>query len=140
MIEITESAYISDVERSKGVLDDICATGASLSIDDFGTGYSSLSYLKRLPIAELKIDQSFLLDLPANDDDAAIVRAIIALAHSLDLSVTAEGVETEEQVTFLEAQGCEVLQGYFFSKPLPFDEFRDLCLKFIDLPWTRWQE
>lgn len=139
VIEITESAYMSDVEKSRGVLNDICATGASLSIDDFGTGYSSLSYLKRLPIAELKIDQSFLLDLPDNTDDAAIVRAIIAMAHSLDLTVTAEGVETEAQVTFLEAQGCEVLQGYFFSKPLPFDEFRDLCVKFIDLPWTRWQ-
>ncbi len=123
IIEITESVMMGDVEKSLAILHEIRALGVSLSIDDFGTGYSSLSYLKRFPIAELKIDQSFIRELPDDEEDSAIVRAILALAHSLDLVVTAEGVETAEQAAYLDTQGCELLQGYHYSKPLPFDEF-----------------
>jgi diguanylate cyclase (GGDEF)-like protein len=122
VIEITESVMMGDVERSLGLLHSIQDLGCSLSVDDFGTGYSSLSYLKRFPIAELKIDQSFLVDLPEKAEDAAIVRAIIALAHALDLTVTAEGVETQEQVDYLVEHDCELLQGYFFSRPIPFPD------------------
>lgn len=129
IIEITESVMMGNVDRSLGILHDIRKLGCSLSVDDFGTGYSSLSYLKRFPIEELKIDQSFLVGIPENTEDTAIVRAIIALARSLELSVTAEGVETEEQALYLAEQGCDLLQGFHFSKPLPFDEVPAFCTK-----------
>lgn len=128
IVEITESVMMGDVERSLSILHEIKALGCSLSVDDFGTGYSSLSYLKRFPIEELKIDQSFLVELPENPEDTAIVRAIIALAKSLDLSVTAEGVEKIEQVKYLAENGCDLLQGYHFSRPLPYEDVLEYYL------------
>ncbi len=120
--EITESMVMSNPERAVRLLDQFKNMGIHLSIDDFGTGYSSLSYLKRFPINSVKIDRSFIRDLPGDGDDAAITEAIIAMAHSLRLRVIAEGVETEEQLRFLRAHGCDEMQGYHFSRPLPEGE------------------
>jgi diguanylate cyclase (GGDEF)-like protein/PAS domain S-box-containing protein len=125
-LEITESAMMRDPEQAVTVLNKISASGIRISIDDFGTGYSSLSHLKKFPIDELKVDQSFVRDLSVNMDDAAIVSAVISMAKSLGLSVTAEGVETIEQLRFLKGLDCDNMQGYYFSKPLPADEFRKL--------------
>ena len=122
-IELTESLIMSDVERTVDHLHQLKALGVQLSIDDFGTGYSSLSYLKRFPIDVLKIDQSFVHDISLNPDDAAIVVSIIALAHNLKLHVIAEGVETQEQLAYLRRHGCDEMQGYYFSRPLPAKEF-----------------
>ena len=105
------------------------AMGILLSIDDFGTGYSSLSYLKRFPIDCLKIDKSFVNDVTTNPDDAAIASAIITMAHSLGMKVVAEGVETEGQLVFLRTQGCDAMQGYYFSQPVPTEAFRLLLLE-----------
>jgi EAL domain-containing protein (putative c-di-GMP-specific phosphodiesterase class I) len=93
--------------------------GINLSIDDFGTGYSSLSYLKRFPIDALKVDQSFVRDVPDDQDDAAIASAVIALGHSLRLTIVAEGVETAEQLAFMRERGCQRVQGYYFARPMP---------------------
>lgn len=122
-LEITESMLMGDAEGFIRKLHEIRAIGPTFSIDDFGTGYSSLSYLKRFPIDELKIDRSFIVDVPAAQDDRAIVRAIIAMAHSLDLKVVAEGVEHAAQVEFLKSLNCDVIQGYFFSQPLVASDF-----------------
>jgi diguanylate cyclase (GGDEF)-like protein/PAS domain S-box-containing protein len=125
-LEITESVI---VERSEEVIARFAALdamGVRISIDDFGTGYSSLSYLKRFAIHQLKIDQSFVRDISSDPDDAAIVSAIIAISHSLGFKVVAEGVETAEQLAFLKSLGCDGAQGYYFSRPVPADEFARL--------------
>ena len=129
MLEITESVLMGDVDSSIQTLHDIRALGLSLSIDDFGTGYSSLSYLKLFPIEELKIDRSFIIDVSKSKSDAAIVRAIIALADGLELDLVAEGVETEEQLQFLNDNGCTTIQGYYYSKPLTADRFKQFVLE-----------
>lgn len=120
-IELTESLVMADVDHAIGILRELKALGVQLSIDDFGTGYSSLSYLKRFPIDVLKIDRSFVNDITTDPDDAAIVASIISLAHSLRLTVIAEGVETEEQLAYLQQHGCDQIQGYFFSRPITAD-------------------
>ena len=121
-LEITESAIMIDPERAMEVGGRLAATGVRLSIDDFGTGYSSLAYLKRLPVHELKIDRSFVMQMTENENDAAIVRSTIDLAHNLGLTVVAEGVETERQVELLTRLDCDIAQGFFISHPLPVPE------------------
>ena len=122
-LEITENFIMSQTEEALSVLHQLKHLGVQLAIDDFGTGYSSLSYLKRLPLDILKIDQSFVRGLPNDPHDAAIVRAIIALGRSMQFTVIAEGVENSAQQAFLRAEGCEQIQGYIVSLPLPADEF-----------------
>jgi diguanylate cyclase (GGDEF)-like protein len=122
-LELTESILMENVPEATGKLRQLKALGVQISIDDFGTGYSSLNYLKRFPIDKLKIDRSFVMDIPASADDAAIARAIIAMAHSLHLQVIAEGVETAEQLAFLAADSCDEIQGYYISRPVPVQEF-----------------
>lgn len=121
-LEVTESTAMQNTEVTLGILDQLANMGIVLAIDDFGTGYSSLAYLKHLPIKHLKIDRSFVTDIETDANDAAICAATIALGHNLGLKLIAEGVETEQQREFLCRLGCDVLQGYLFSKPLPFDE------------------
>ncbi|WP_165678778.1 putative bifunctional diguanylate cyclase/phosphodiesterase, partial [Metapseudomonas otitidis] len=122
-LEITETFIMSQAEEALAVLHALKDLGLQLAIDDFGTGYSSLSYLKRLPLDIIKIDKSFVRGLPHEQEDAAIARAIIALGHSMQLTIIAEGVETADQEAFLRAEGCEQIQGYIVSRPLPADVF-----------------
>jgi diguanylate cyclase (GGDEF)-like protein/PAS domain S-box-containing protein len=125
-IEITESNAMQNPEMAIKTLSFLKAMGLRISIDDFGTGYSSLSHLRRFPIDSLKIDQSFVRDIETNENDAAIVSAVIAMAHKLRLTVIAEGVETEQQSKFLRSQQCEQMQGFLFSKPRPVEDLHDL--------------
>ncbi|HYD81136.1 MAG TPA: EAL domain-containing protein [Paucimonas sp.] len=125
-LELTESTMMEDVDRAIAILHDLKTIGIHLSIDDFGTGYSSLSYLKRFPIDILKIDQSFVRDITTDPDDAMIVTSIASLARSLRLEVVAEGVETAAQLAFLRKHGCDRMQGFHFSRPLPGDAFAQL--------------
>lgn len=122
-LELTESILLQDVEVAIKTLHSLKEMGVKLSIDDFGTGYSSLSYLKRLAVNKLKIDQSFVRDMAEDPDSAAIVRAVIQLGHTLQLTVIAEGVENDAQLAFLRNYGCDEVQGYFYSRPVPSDEF-----------------
>jgi diguanylate cyclase (GGDEF)-like protein len=122
-LEITESLIMDNVDEVIAIMQQLRALGLSFSMDDFGTGYSSLSYIQRLPLTQLKIDQSFVRDLANDSSDAAIIRTILALSHSLALDVVAEGVETEEQRDYLIANGCQYFQGYLFGKPVPLEAF-----------------
>ena len=121
-LEITESMVMQNPARATKLMDELRAIGIRLAIDDFGTGYSSLAYLKQFPVHTLKVDQSFVRDLPHNSNDVAITRAVIAMAHSLNMNVIAEGVERQEQLTLLEAEGCNEFQGFFCARALPETE------------------
>ncbi len=123
VLELTEGLVMQQAEASVNTLRELKAMDIRISIDDFGTGYSSLSYLKRFPIDVLKIDQSFVQDIPGDADDAAIASTIITMAHSLGLKVVAEGVETEQQLNFMREHQCDAMQGYYLGKPLPADQF-----------------
>lgn len=122
-LEITESILMGDIDSIVARMEALRRLGVSLSIDDFGTGYSSLSYLCRFPITTLKIDRAFIADVQTNPHTAEIARAIIGLSRGLNLEVVAEGAEVEEQVAFLKEHGCDLVQGYFYSRPLPAEEF-----------------
>lgn len=128
-LELTESMIMQQAQDTIAMLHQFKEMGVGLSVDDFGTGYSSLSYLKRFPLDTLKIDRSFVKDITHNPDDAAITNAIIAMAHSLNLNVVAEGVETQAQLEFLRTSGCDIIQGYWLSKPLPADTLISLLRK-----------
>jgi diguanylate cyclase (GGDEF)-like protein len=127
-LEITEGAVVSDILGAIEKMREIKAMGVELAVDDFGTGYSSLSYLKQMPVDRLKVDQSFVRDIPGSDDDCAIVRAILAMAANLGLEVIAEGVESAAQEDFLRAEGCHEIQGYFLSPPISADSFYERFL------------
>jgi EAL domain-containing protein (putative c-di-GMP-specific phosphodiesterase class I) len=127
--EITETIAMHNAEESVGVMRQLKSMGVGLSLDDFGTGYSSLSYLKRFPIDVLKIDKSFVRDIPEDANDLAIVSAIIAMAHALGLKVIAEGVETDAQWHFLRDCGTQFAQGYYFGRPLPANDFEALLAR-----------
>ncbi|MBB2495799.1 putative bifunctional diguanylate cyclase/phosphodiesterase [Aquipseudomonas ullengensis] len=129
-LEVTENALMSNVNQALSLLQRIRGLGVSISIDDFGTGYSSLAYLKRLPLDTLKIDRSFLFDIATSNADQQIVQAIIGMAHPLHLKVVAEGVETETQLEFLRSVGCDFIQGYLLSKPLPLAELDTFLVEF----------
>jgi EAL domain-containing protein (putative c-di-GMP-specific phosphodiesterase class I) len=128
VLEITESSMLADPARTSLILDELSQMGVRLSIDDFGTGYSSLAHLRRLPVDEIKIDRSFVMNMDANEDDATIVRSTIDLARNLGLDVIAEGVESEQVWNRLKALGCTAAQGYYLSRPVPAPEL------------TRWLE
>ncbi len=117
-IELTESCVMQNPEQAIAILNGLKDMGVKLAMDDFGTGYSSLSYLKRLPFDKIKIDRSFVIDVATDTDVAAIANTIIAMAHGMHRIVIAEGVETTEQLDFLRSNGCDEIQGYYFSRPL----------------------
>jgi EAL domain-containing protein (putative c-di-GMP-specific phosphodiesterase class I) len=121
-LEITERVMMENTETVMGILREVKSMGVMLAVDDFGTGFSSLSYLKQFPIDVLKIDRAFVAGLPSDRDDVALVEAIVAMAHSLDLEVVAEGVETSEQCSFLQSLGCDQFQGFYFSRALSYPD------------------
>ncbi len=125
-LEITESTAMQNLDVTIEILNQLSERGVRIAIDDFGTGYSSLSYLKKFPINALKIDRSFIKDVTLDPDSAAIVTAIIAMAKNLKVKVIAEGVETSEQLEFLRKYGCDEIQGYLFSRPVPPEDFVEL--------------
>jgi EAL domain-containing protein (putative c-di-GMP-specific phosphodiesterase class I) len=122
-LELTEGMLLNDIDQTIGKMDELCKIGVRFSLDDFGTGYSSLQYLKKLPLDQIKIDQSFVRDIVDDPLDKSIVRTIIAMANTMELNVIAEGVETEEQKDILLDEGCLTFQGYFFGRPVPIDTF-----------------
>nr|HNH89951.1 EAL domain-containing protein [Thiobacillaceae bacterium] len=125
-LELTEGMLMDDLGDTLSILDALSLAGARLAIDDFGTGYSSLGYLTRFPIHVLKIDRSFIHDLPGNAGNLNITRAIIAMARGLELVAVAEGVETEAQADLLRRENCDILQGYLYGKPMPEADFSRL--------------
>ncbi|MGH9002372.1 MAG: putative bifunctional diguanylate cyclase/phosphodiesterase, partial [Acidimicrobiia bacterium] len=127
-LELTESSFMQDIEYHGAALSALESLGVLLAIDDFGTGYSSLTYLKRFPLNILKIDQGFVAGLGRDASDTAIVESVIGLAHALNLTVVAEGVETARQAAELVAMGCDLAQGYFFARPAPPEELDALLL------------
>ena len=124
-LEITESVVMHNAEQATQTLAKLKTLGVGVAVDDFGTGYSSLAYLRRFPIDQLKIDRSFVQDATVHPDSAAIVQSIIGLARNLRMQTVAEGVETVGQRAFLQAAGCDLMQGYLFSRPLPAQELYD---------------
>lgn len=133
-LEITEDSVMSQEEKSIETLTALKNLGIELSIDDFGTGYSSLSYLNRFPLDTLKVDKSFLRGVPDDLDACSLIKAIVSMSRGLDLNVVAEGVETLEQLEFIQSTGCEKIQGYYFSRPLPAEEVNRLLLGEVELP------
>ena len=125
-LEITENMVMDDIAAAMKTMHALKKLGVSIAIDDFGTGYSSLSYLKKFPVDILKIDRSFVMDLPDDADDKIITISILHLAHNLGLSVVAEGVETVKQLEFLQYHGCEEVQGYLLGRPVPAQDFAEL--------------
>jgi EAL domain-containing protein (putative c-di-GMP-specific phosphodiesterase class I) len=121
-LEVTENMFLDDVDKKIELMNRLKDAGTKLSIDDFGTGYSSLSYLKKLPLDELKIDRAFFIDLFKGTKSRALVSTLIYLARSLNLTTVAEGVETDEQLRFLQKSACDRYQGFLFSRPLPPDQ------------------
>jgi EAL domain-containing protein (putative c-di-GMP-specific phosphodiesterase class I) len=132
ILEVTEGALMRDVEYAIRMLHRLRAGGVRLSIDDFGTGYSSLAQLKRMPVDELKIDKSFVMQMTEESDDAVIVRSTIELGHNMGLSVIAEGVETDVSLGLLQRYRCDMVQGYFFSPPLESGPLLAWCRKFSE--------
>jgi diguanylate cyclase len=128
-LELTENTIMENGRENLEALHEIKKMGIHLSVDDFGTGYSSLSYLMQLPLDELKIDRSFIVGVRSAQDDAPIVTSIISMAHSLNLRVVMEGIETEHQLVFSRDRGCDEYQGYLFSKPIPSREFEALLVR-----------
>jgi EAL domain-containing protein (putative c-di-GMP-specific phosphodiesterase class I) len=124
-LEITESAVMHDPEEVIHSLHELSRFGIRLAIDDFGTGYSSLAYLKRFPVDTLKIDRAFITDISSDNDDVAIVEAVLGLGKHFNMKVVAEGVEDEEQLVFLKDQGCDLAQGFFIGKPMDFNGYID---------------
>ena len=126
MLELTESVVLDRVDEVVDKMQQLKAFGVGFSLDDFGTGYSSLSYLKRLPLDQVKIDRSFIRDVANVDADKALTEAIIAMGRTLSLTVVAQGVETREQAEFLRRNACDELQGFYFNKPVPAEQFGEL--------------
>ncbi|MFT7633033.1 MAG: EAL domain-containing protein (putative c-di-GMP-specific phosphodiesterase class I) [Mariniblastus sp.] len=124
--EITENTVMDDKDRALKLMHEINELGITIAMDDFGTGYSSLSCIRDFPIQTLKIDMTFVKDLPSCSRAVAIAKTVLSLGHGLDLEVVAEGVETEEQLKFLREQGCDQVQGYLISRPIPAEEFERL--------------
>jgi EAL domain-containing protein (putative c-di-GMP-specific phosphodiesterase class I) len=132
VLEITEGVLLADVNLALNWLDAVRAQGFRIYLDDFGTGYSSLSYLKRFPVDSVKVDKSFVRDMGVNANDRALVEAIIAMARSLGLRVVAEGVENLAQLELLRLMNCHCIQGYYFSRPVPIEEFAEVALRIND--------
>ena len=136
-LEVTEAVLIRDDEVALDVLHQLRKLGIRVALDDFGTGYSSLAYLKRFPFNSVKIDRAFVTDVISNPDDTAIACAIIGMAHSLRMQVISEGVETEEQMNFLRDQGCDLIQGYYFSRPVCAEDFANMLRNGFRVVYSR---